>query len=144
MRYAAVSAAVILSLILGSAVAGADMRQSGLGDDFTPEPVLLSPTTEEVDLTGKAELEFKWSPHEARRGFRRYYDFRLYKGYDMLERTLIMKKEVDPRADRISIKADTFADGEVYTWSMRQVYDGMQKSRRSTASFKVINKISKE
>ena len=137
MRYAVI--VVILALLLpGPAMAG--IGSSGRDNDFTPEPVLISPTGEEVDLTGKPELEFKWSPHEARRGFREYYDFRLYKGYEMLERSLLIKRRIDPNTYRTSVNADTFKDGEVYTWSLRQRYDGLQKSRRSTASFRVIKK----
>lgn len=139
MRYTVISIAIILTLLFpGPAIGG--IGHSGRDSDFTPEPVLISPTGEEVVLTGRTGLEFKWSPHEARRGFREYYDFRLYRGYEMLERSLIIKKKVDPNTYQISIGSDNFNDGEVYTWSLRQVYDGMQKSRRSASSFKVIKK----
>ncbi|MCX5678850.1 MAG: hypothetical protein NTY76_07065 [Candidatus Omnitrophica bacterium] len=140
MRDTAILIMIVLSLLLPGPAMGGGIEHAGHDGDFTPEPTLISPTTEKVDLTGKTGLEFKWSSHEARRGFRKYYDFRLYKGYDMLEKSLLMKKEVDPNTYEFSVKSDTFSDGEVYTWSLRQVYDGMQKSRRSTASFKVIKK----
>lgn len=108
-------------------------------DDFVPQPVLLEPTRETVDLTGREWLDFKWSPHEQARGFRDYYDFRLYKGYDMLESTLIMKQKVDPTSNGIRLPASMFEAGQVYTWSLRQVYDGYRKSNRSYQSFRVIN-----
>lgn len=53
--------------------------------DYAPEPRLIAPIKEEIDLTKKTELEFKWSPHEGVSSDRRYYDFRLYKGSDLLK-----------------------------------------------------------
>lgn len=107
---------------------------------FVPQPRLISPTEDTVVFTGKATLEFKWSPFEGNRTERLYYDFRLYKGYNMLESTLILKKRLEPNIYEISLKSDIFDDGEVYTWSLRQVYSGTQKSEKNTASFKVIKK----
>lgn len=110
------------------------------GDEFVPEPRLIAPVTETVDLTGKASLEFKWSPHEGSAIDRDYYDFRLYEGYDMLESSLVFKKKVSPREFSITIPSETFKDGQSYTWSLRQVYTGSEKSRKSTQSFKIIKK----
>ena len=53
--------------------------------DYAPEPRLLSPIAETVDLTEKSVLEFKWSPHEGSRFERKYYDFRLYRGFSMVQ-----------------------------------------------------------
>ena len=107
--------------------------------DAVPQPRLLSPVKETVDMTGKEELEFKWSPHEKGGGFREYYDFRLYKGYNMYENTLILKKQVAPDQYSIRLPASVFEEGAVYTWSLRQVYD-TAKSLKSFQSFKVIKK----
>ncbi len=134
-------ALVMIILSLSATAMGRNMFTHDIeNSDFVPQPYLIAPTTETVDLTGKEMLEFKWSPHEGRRIMREYYDFRLYKGYDMLEGTLLVKERVDPGAQQISVKSDLFSDGQIYTWSLRQVYDGIRKSRRSTASFKVIKK----
>ena len=62
------------------------------GRIFVPEVSLVSPVTDTVDLTGKDNLDFEWSPHEGDRTKREYYDFRLYKGYQMLESTLNAEK----------------------------------------------------
>ena len=113
----------------------------GRGVDFVPAPRLLSPTKETVDLTNKDSLEFKWSPHEGDRMKRRSYDFRLYKGYEMLESSLVTKKFVPADTFSVRLKQDLFKDGETYTWSVRQIYYGSQKSRRSIQSFKVINRV---
>jgi len=110
------------------------------GRIFVPEVRLVSPVTDTVDLTGKDNLDFEWSPHEGDRTKREYYDFRLYKGYQMLESTLILKKRLYKDEDFLSIPSATFETGNVYTWSMRQVYMGTQKSLRSHSSFKVIRK----
>ena len=131
---------VLLFLLVLSTTAegiGGYLEREG---DHTPRPVLIAPTTETVTLTGEKGLVFKWSPHEGGRGMREYYDFRLYKGYETLEKTLILKEKVDPRTYEFRISADKFVDGEIYTWSLRQAYDGMHKSDRSIASFMVIKK----
>lgn len=108
--------------------------------DFVPQPRLISPIKEVVDLTGKDELEFIWSPHEGRPVSRRYYDFRLYKGREMLESTLIFKERVGPHIYKLSLRSDLFEDSEVYTWSLRQVYYTSGKSLRSSCSFMVVKK----
>jgi hypothetical protein len=106
--------------------------------DRIPRPRLISPDDESVDLSGKGELLFQWSPHEGKPIGRDYYDFRVYEGYEMLESTLLLKKKVPPREHTVSIEADRFRTGRVYTWSLRQVYRAMGKSDRSFSSFRVI------
>lgn len=109
-------------------------------DDYVPQPQLLEPNKDTADISGKEYLVFSWSPHEQTRGFRAYYDFRLYNGYDMLASTLIMKKRVDPHTFSLKLPSSMFEDGRVYTWSLKQVYDPIRKSLRSFNSFKVIKK----
>lgn len=106
--------------------------------DFIPPPVLLQPKSENVDLTDKEFLEFKWSPHEGASGFRDYYDFRIYNGYKTVEETLLFKEKLAPDTYQYNIKADRFQDGAVYTWTMRQLYTDGRKSAESHNSFKVI------
>jgi len=108
--------------------------------EFVPEPRLIAPTTEEVVLTGRDTLEFKWSPHEGNATRRDYYDFRLYKGRNMYQSAMIFKKRIPHNEFSVSIKSDIFKDGQVYTWSLRQVYIVSFKSRRSYASFKITKK----
>jgi len=119
--------------------ASAFMRGGG-AYEFVPEPVLLYPTQEEADLTGKDSLEFRWSPHEGSPTRRDYYDFRLYKGYDMLESTLVFKQRVGPRESSTSLKSGMFENGAVYTWSLRQIYTGSVKSKKVFQSFRIIKR----
>jgi hypothetical protein len=112
--------------------------------DLVPEPRILQPYLEVYDLTGKDVLEFKWSPHEGNQTQRDYYDFRLYKGYTVLESTRIYKTRTPPRQWSLSLSSDIFQDGQVYTCTLRQVYTGSLKSRRAFQSFKVIKKSSRE
>lgn len=107
--------------------------------DFVPQPVLLSPASDGVDLAGKDSLEFKWSPHEGDSVRRDYYDFRLYKGYNFLESALLLKQKVPSDIYVVRLRADMFEDGQVYTWSLRQVYTDSNKSHRSFQSFRVTN-----
>ncbi|NQS89669.1 hypothetical protein HQ584_07775 [Patescibacteria group bacterium] len=117
--------------------------QLGLGGsigrrDHVPQPRLIEPITDKVDLTGKDMLEFKWSPHEAKGMPGKYYDLRLYKGYEMVEGTLIFKKRLSGREYKVEVESDVFENGQVYTWSLRLGYRGGDKSVRSTQSFKII------
>lgn len=107
-------------------------------DDLAPEPWLLSPISETVDLTGKDTLTFKWRPDPGPLLLRKYYDFRLYKGYQTFESTQILKKQVDPNTYSIVLDAGLFEDGQVYTWTLRQVYCDIRKSDAAYNSFKVI------
>ncbi|MGB2631281.1 MAG: hypothetical protein WBD24_05465 [Candidatus Omnitrophota bacterium] len=136
MKKAIFSAAILL--LATYAYAQVSMSSYGGRADYVPMPRLLSPTTTEVNLSGKEALEFKWSPHEGLRLGRKYYDFRLYEGFDMLERTLLFKERVPGNKYEISLDAEMFLPGKVYTWSLRQVYRGVGKSRRSFHSFRVI------
>lgn len=113
------------------------MGRGMTGSEEVPEPVLLSPTTESVDITGKDSLEFKWSPHEGTRSFRRFYDFRLYEGSNLVESALIYKEQIPPEQYAKSLPSNTFENGKVYTWTLRQVYDEGRKSLRSHNAFKV-------
>lgn len=108
--------------------------------DYAPQVRLISPVGVTIDLAAAGGILFKWSWTEGNRFERRYYDFRIYKGYDMLESTLIFKAQIAPDTDRVFINAAVFKDSGVYTWSVRQRYYGMAKSRRSYASFRIIKK----
>ena len=105
-----------------------------------PEPRLISPTSEQVDLTGKPSLLFEWSPFEGDITRRDYYDFRIYKGYNRVEANLIFKDKVFKSAYKIDLNANRFEDGQIYTWSVRQVYMNGSKSRKATSSFKAVKR----
>lgn len=109
-----------------------------MDEDRIPQPKLLYPNRDTADITGKTTLDFKWSSHERARGFRKYYDFRLYEGSQMVESGLILKQEVDPETYSFSVPVDKFENGETYTWSLRQVYSPSNKSDRSNQTFQVI------
>ncbi len=103
-----------------------------------PEPKLIAPTTETVVLTGKTDLEFKWGGEYAVAVD--HYDFRLYKGYNTVETNLILKEQISSQLNIIKIKIEKFEDGQVYTWTLKQVSLGGEKSDASFNSFKVIKK----
>jgi len=128
-------------LLLSAALAqGQYMGRIGGNETYVPKPRLLEPIVDEVDLAGKKSLLFRWSPHEGRSFGRSYYDFRLYKGYQMLEGTRVLKRRVPPKEYQTAVEAGKFEKGQAYTWSLRQVYRGTGKSDRSVSSFKVIKK----
>jgi hypothetical protein len=109
------------------------------GMDDVPEPTLLSPIGETVDLTGKEILEFRWSPFEGRINKRQGYDFRLYKGRRTYAQDEVYKEQVGPDAYHVVLRADMFEDGQVYTWTLRQLYFD-NKSDAAYNSFMVVKK----
>jgi hypothetical protein len=104
--------------------------------DLAPQPELLSPTGEVVNLAGKQTLEFKWSPFIGRMWERQYYDFRLYKGRQTTADNQIIVKQIPKDQYSFTVDAGIFQDGEVYTWGLRQVYMD-RKSEQAYSSFKV-------
>ncbi len=103
--------------------------------DTPPEPRLLYPISDKVELTGKDFLEFKWINDYTQTG---NYVFRIYKGYNTYESGLINKQSIGRGENSVKIKSDFFENGQVYTWSLMQVDLSGRKSERSFNSFKVI------
>jgi hypothetical protein len=107
-------------------------------EDSLPAPRLLSPVTDDIVLTGKSVLEFKWTQGNLARIS--HYEFKIYKGYNMLASTLILKQDVASGTYPIEVAVSLFEEGQVYTWSLRQVSYGGEKGDRSFSSFKIIKK----
>lgn len=107
--------------------------------DLAPEPELLEPQGEVVDISGKDGLTFKWSPFIGRLWERQYYDFRLYQGRDRVEANQILVKKVDKNQYSVTVDASQFKDGGVYSWGVKQIYLD-KKSEQAYASFQIINK----
>ena len=129
---------VSLMLFLGClSQAAFAIRTIGV-EDYVPNPRLIYPVSDEVILEGEKPLIFKWSPHESRSLGRRSYVFRIYSGTEMLKPNLIYKETVPGGKHEIEVASDFFEDGETYTWSLRQIYKGIGKSRRSFNTFRVI------
>lgn len=106
--------------------------------DLIPGPDLLYPTTDDIDLSGKDYLEFRW--RKANLVQTDYYDFRLYKGYNAIAANLISKQKFSTDIYPIQIQSSMFEVDQVYTWVLVQVFLSGQKSDRSSSSFKIIKK----
>lgn len=83
-------------------------------------PVLLEPLQEIVDLSGKDELTFKWKPVKEYFNID-YYEFHIYQGYQMTSQRDVFDKHVSSMDKEVSVPAQIFEDGEVYSWSVTQV-----------------------
>jgi hypothetical protein len=133
------SAVLLILILLFSGPPSVTTALNGIGSrglfNFIPAPWLLEPASDSVNLAGKESLEFKWKPDLSVNTD--YYDFRLYKGYDMLASTLILKQRVTSNEFSFKIKSDIFETGQTYTWSLRRVILSGEKSDRSFSSFKV-------
>ncbi|MBP7056549.1 MAG: hypothetical protein KBB52_06835 [Candidatus Omnitrophica bacterium] len=135
--------AIVLSFAAGAIVIPVSSQGAvGAGrygyDDYAPQVRLISPVGVTVRVNSGEGILFKWSWMEGNRLERQYYDFRIYKGYDMLESTLIYKARIPPDTDRVMIESGIFGEDGIYTWCVRQRYYGLARSRRSYASFKVV------
>lgn len=104
--------------------------------DRPPQPHLVSPIYDEVNISGDY-LEFKW--WHAAIGIDRY-EFRLYKGYDMYDDNLLLKKILPFNVSSIKVEAKLFENNQVYTWSLMQVAGSGEKSDKSFISFRAIKK----
>ena len=136
MLYSVISVVLVmfLSNVACASYIGFPSRRAG----YVPKPRLISPVSTNVDLKEKDGIEFVWSPHESLPRSRKYYDFRLYNGYNMVESNLILKKRLPGNQRKIFVSKDKFKNGDTYTWSLRLGYRGTGKSSRSYHSFKVI------
>lgn len=103
-----------------------------------PRPRLIRPTSEVINIEDEEGILFKWSSQQIPSGGRRKFRFQLYEGYDMYEKNLIFKKELDPFTFEIFIEKDKFKNGQAYTWSIRQRGYFSNWSKRSFYSFKVV------
>ena len=126
----------LIILICGFLTMSAGDAGSFVSGNNIPQPRIFYPKSENVNLAQKDNLEFKWSSLVGSSTDRRCYDFRLYKGYDIIIDNLIYNKDVAPFKSSWNVEANFFEDGQVYTWTLRQVYL-LGKSDRSIVSFKI-------
>jgi hypothetical protein len=134
----AAAAAAFIWLAAPAVTFGGTLSFQSAGGSVThvPEPRLLEPLKEVVNLTGKPSVEFEWDrTGDTTRRYR--YDFRIYAGREMLAKDVLLKKALAPNVFKISVPSAIFRDQMVYTWSVRQVYKSGDKSRRAFHSFVV-------
>lgn len=134
------SIAIISLLALAIPIfAGGAGVLSGRGSfNYVPSPQLIFPLTDDIELMGKDFLEFKWILKNIVN--LRYYDFRLYKGYNTYADNLILKEQIPSDSNSFQIKASTFEVGQVYTWVLKAVSLSGVKSDPSYSPFKIIKK----
>lgn len=109
-------------------------------DEFSPEPHILSPLSEKIDLTGKKTLVFSWDSSGGPSIRRDYFDFRIYKGYQRYESFIIFRKRLGPEVLSIEVDTELFEDGGSYAWSLAQSFSGQGVSSESYSLFVVTKK----
>ncbi|MBM3243978.1 MAG: hypothetical protein FJZ12_04000, partial [Candidatus Omnitrophica bacterium] len=92
---------------------------NGISGWSFPGPDLFAPITEDIDLSGKECLEFKWRRTDS--AFTRYYDFRLYEGYQVIESSRILKEHINLQDYPFRVDARELQKDKVYTWVLIQV-----------------------
>jgi len=101
-------------------------------------PTLLHPTTEDIDLTGKDSLQFRWIKTPG--VFVYYTQFRLYKTANNFGSDLIYKENVQPGNYPLKIPSTYFEAGQVYSWTLRIVLTDGNRTEIAYSTFKVIKK----
>lgn len=107
-------------------------------NDFVPGPTLLYPVTEDIVLTGKDYLEFRWRRPEP--VITDHFIFKLYKGYNTVQDNLILRQDFPTDTYPIKLPVSQFEEGEVYTWALIEVFRSGKKSDMSFSSFRIIKK----
>lgn len=141
MRIKALILAALLLFVITPFIFAQEPRvsiQFGGGISDVPTPRLTRPVTDVVDLQGRKELLFEWSPHERPPSGRQYYQFKIYRGYQMYASNLFIEKQLSRGTTKITISADNFENGKIYTWAVRQRDNLNQWSDYGYQSFKVI------
>lgn len=134
IKIAVLSAMLAVLILAGGAFA---YRMNNMLND-RPSVGLFSPVTDNIDLSGKTNLEFKWRRINLTQTD--HYRFKIYSGYNMLESTLILKQDVGVNQYPVTIPAKTFGLNQTYTWSLVQVYVDGSKSDNSSSPFTIIKK----
>lgn len=118
------------AVIAQTPLSGVFRRQA---DEPAP-PRLISPVTEKFPLNNSSVLEFHWenSAIEVR-----FFEFRLYRGYDLYAKNLMLKENIPGSRSVFSLPAATFEAGQTYSWSLVRVNLDGRKSERSWAAFTV-------
>jgi|GEM_PF-1895761 len=101
-------------------------------------PTLLYPTTEDIDLSGKDQLEFRWIKTPGL--FVYYTEFRLYKSANNFGSDLIYKKNIQPGDYPFKVPAAYFTKDQVYSWTLRIVLTDGGETEKAYSTFKVIRK----
>jgi len=135
MKTKIIIAAIIVTCISVLPVCAFDINRTSR---IPPAPRLMYPVTDNIDLSSKPVVEFRWIGYDTM--WIDHYEFRLYKGYQTYADNLIMKKEIPSAESTLAIGADTFEVGQVYTWSLAQVATDGTKGDRSFSPFIIINK----
>ena len=131
-------ACLLVLFILCPAFASMSGLSVGGFSGTLPPPQLVSPTSDSVNLTGKDTLEFKWIGIDA--VMVDHYEFKLYKGYQTLASTLILKAKVSRDEASFKVDSEKFSDTNVYTWVLKQISISGRKSDPGFSSFTIIKK----
>jgi hypothetical protein len=100
-------------------------------------PYLYYPCTENINLENKDSLEFRWKPTQS---FVQGYDFKLYKGYQMVDDNLIIHEKIKESVRSLSVPTELLSQGNVYSWSLVERDMRGLKSEDSFCSFEVERK----
>lgn len=132
-----VTALLFLVVVLTSFGLSAYGNRFSLFDNIK-EPTLLYPITEDIDLTGKDALEFRWIQTPGM--FVYYAEFKLYNGANNYGSDLIYKEKIQPGNYPFKVSANYFEQGKTYSWTLKLVLTNGNRTDIAYSTFKVIKK----
>lgn len=106
--------------------------------DSISAPTLLYPVTEDIDLSGKDFLEFKWIKTPG--AFVYYTDFNLYKSANNFASDRIYKERIQPDNYPFKVPAKYFEKNKIYSWTLRIILTNGKRTEQAYSTFKVIKK----
>ena len=104
-------------------------------------PRLISPVTETTPYPDTPSIEFRWENSAIDV---RYFEFRLYRGYDLYARNLVLKKTIPGSASTFSLPAATCVPGQPYSWSLVRVNLDGRKSEKVYAVFSIAGGVNRD
>ncbi|MCA9407812.1 MAG: hypothetical protein KC733_03920 [Candidatus Omnitrophica bacterium] len=98
-------------------------------------PFLYGPCTDNISITDKNFLEFHWKP--VNDTVFMGYELKIYEGLKTRKEHLIFSQMIPGAVRATPIEIRLFQPGHTYSWELRQIYFGGEKSRRAYCSFKI-------
>jgi len=130
---------LLVSLFLSGLMLERSYSRSPLGgierEPFPAGPQLLYPVTEDIKLSGKQSLEFRWNfPNQIDTD---YFYLRIYKGFDTTVKNMIFRQRYSVSELPPKLPASFFQLNQVYTWVLVQVYFDGRRSEGVFSPFKI-------
>jgi len=127
LRLSLIFGLIALLSVISAARAYSAIGRTGRGGQ-TPRVRKIRPKDDSQVIIEDKGVEFKWSLVPMPAGGRRTFRFKLFKGFGYGS---IVKEELAQDITSITVQAEVFEDGQLYSWEIAQRgSEGWSKSQR--------------